>query len=349
MTCYKSLFFFIIIAIGFSCTRDLDVPFPEHQPRLTLNTFFVEGGTPFLHVSRSFSALETVTDSSILVKDATVELWKEGVKLSNFGYRDTVHIDTFGQYEVAPGIFDYFVEVNRRGIYLPDQELSSLEALKTYEFRASHPSFGEARAAVTLVPKPEILSIQMVKDSIVTRDFDDGYQDKWTALKIQLKDPGEVANYYNFTASVKYTDDGFQEQQVADTLFWYTADLVATDIIREADGVVYSENKPISDEAFDGQEQTIVVYIRLPGCCGYAEDLAREGDFTYYSIGLQAFMLDANYGVFQEKRELQRFNRTEGLEGALIPTEPVVVPGNVEGGYGLVGSFNSIVRSVDIP
>ncbi|MEM9721781.1 MAG: DUF4249 family protein [Bacteroidota bacterium] len=346
MNSYKIIFCFLWISLSLSCTRDLDIPFPEHQPLLTLNTFLVEGGTPFLQVSRSFGALETITDSSIIVKDAVVELWKDGVKLSNFQYKDTLQSDTVYIEEITPGQFEYYVEETRTGVYLPTSDIEPLAAFDLVEFQASHPAYGNASAEVTITPEPEILGVELVKDSIITRDFDDGYQDKWTALKVQVNDPGEIANYYNFSAVINYWQD-FGQQQGTDTLRW--PQIVATEIVREADGVVYGENGPISDQEFDGQAHTIVVYLRLPGCCGYAEDLAQEDEFTYYSVDVNTFMLDASYGIFQQKRELQRYNRTEGIEGALIPTEPVSVVGNVEGGYGLIGSFNGNTRRVWVP
>ena len=122
--------------LSLSCTRDLDIPFPEHEAQLTLNTFLVEGGIPFLQVSRSFGALETVTDSSILVKDATVELWKEGVKLSNLQFKDTVQVDTVYREEIAPGQFEYFTEVYRAGAYFPLKDIGPLQAFDNFEFRS---------------------------------------------------------------------------------------------------------------------------------------------------------------------------------------------------------------------
>lgn len=344
MRCIRSPFFLLMAVLMAACTQNLDIPFPEHQPRLTLNSFLVEGGTPFLDVTRSFSALETITDSAILIKDAQVELWKEGNKLANFRYVDSVRVDTILRYEIEPGRYEYVVEVNRKGFYTSEEELEALQVLETYEFRASHPTYGEAMAQSIIVPKPNILGVQLGKDSIVTRDFDDGYQDKWTAVKIQVQDPGEIGNYYNFIARIAFSDT---VNVGLDTL--YNFDVVSTEIVREADGIVYGENAAISDEEFDGQVHTLTVFIRLPGCCGYAEDLAREDNYVYHSVELEAFLLDANYGIFQKKRELQRYNRTEGIEGALIPTEPVVVSGNVLGGYGLVGSFNSLQWEARFP
>ena len=332
---------FLFLIIG-GCTRDLDIPFPEHESRLTLNSFIVEGSTPFLSVTRSFGALETISDTGILVKDANVELWQNGSSISTFQYKDSVYNDTLDAFEYEPGKFEYYIESTRRAFYFPMDELPIFRALESYEFRASHPSYGEATAQVTVVPQPEILGIEVVKDSIVTRDFDDGYQDTWTAVKVRLRDPGEIANYYNFSALVRYADSFVINQQRNDTLIW--PEIVATEIVREADGVVYGENEPISDQEFDGLEHTLTVFIRLPGCCGYPDELARQGDFLFYSVDVTSFMMDESYGIFQQKRELQRYNRTEGIEGALIPTEPVSVSGNVEGGYGLVGSFSSITR-----
>ena len=65
------------------------------------------------------------------------------------------------------------------------------------------------------------------------------------------------------------------------------------------------------------------------------------------SISIDVYTLDEFFGDYQEKLRLQSQSRTSGLESAFLPREPVSVIGNVEGGFGLIGSFNAARIDID--
>jgi len=345
----KRIYLLIISLLALSsCQTDLDIPFPEHEPQLVLNSFLVEDGSFFLYVTRSFSALENVNgfdDSALVVQDAEVSIWKDGEKLSDFEFYPAER-DTF-IYEVEPGtgIMDTFINIYNVWVYLPTTQLPPPKAGETYEYRASHPVYGEAVGRNTVLPEPQVLDVDIVIDSLTSTDFD-GYQDNWTAMKVRVLDPGDLLNYYSFSGIVSYTSE-FPDGSggtIQDTLIQGLQ--AATDIVNEG-GTVYGEFRPISDADFNGMEKTLIVYFRLPGCCGYPSDLARPGNEELLSINLQTFIMDADFGVYNEKLRLQSESRTVGIEGAIIPREPVSVVGNVEGGYGMIGSFNGNLTRID--
>lgn len=344
----KRIAYLLIISLFIAaCTKDLDVPFPKHESRLTLNSFLVEGNQPFLYLTRSFGALETVNDSIILVKDADVELWKEGIFFSKLIYKDTVVQDTFWKWPEGFGRDEFAISPRRVRAYLPKVPVDTLKAFETYEFRASHADYGEASASAKVVPKPEILSIEIVEDSLIYRDFLDGYQEKWSAVKVRVNDPPQVQNAYYFNPGTIAFEEIYNTQNIVDTL--YSTSYWATEILQDIDGYSYGENKMIPDYAIDGQEGEITVFVQLPGCCGYpGDDFDEEIEYRLLSLELQLIMVDQEYADFWEKQFLQVDNRSTGLESVFVPSEPVGVPNNVQGGYGLIGSYGVTIKTFDL-
>lgn len=324
------------------CQTDLDIPFPEHTPLLTLNTYLVEGEPFFLSVSRSYGATENVqsiNDTTILVKDAEVSVWKDGQKLMDLVYQ-TEGIELFLVEE--PDTSYFFPLVFDLNVYRSSDSTMLPEVGEEYEFRASHPTYGNASATVVAVPRVEVLDAELIPDSITTTDFD-GYQDRWTALNITLRDPGQLRNGYLIAARLDavfdfYDFDGTDLVLLRDTGEVYSP--VYTEIIQDGDGVFYGEISPIMDMDFDGQTTTLTVWVRLPNCCGYPSDFQDFGEVETLGVDLQVYLLDEDLAVFKEKHDLQRFSRTEGIVSAILPREPVSVVSNVEGGYGIVGSYS---------
>lgn len=337
--------FLIAITSLVSCQTDLEIPFPKHEPKLVLNSYMIEDGAIFLYLTRSFGALETVNDTNLIVRDAEVSVWKDGTKLADMSLLRDVN-DTI-IFEGTPGVLDTFIQNVIANVYLPDVELPAPKPGETYEFRAVHPTYGAASGQLKVLPKPEILSTELVRDSITTTDFD-GYQDVWSAMKIRVQDPGEYNNYYNFGMRLKYVqeyDDGFGNIFI-DTTDYFTS--VATGITRSPDGVVYGDYNPVSDAEINGQTSELFAWIRLPNCCGYPGDLSNRPEIELLEIGIEVYIMDENFGLFDSKHRLQYQSRTEGIESAILPREPVSVNGNVVDGYGLIASFNYLYQEVEL-
>lgn len=331
--------FLPVLALSFllSCQTDLDIPFPEHEPKLTLNGYLVEDGPVFLYVTRSFSALETIepyNDTSILLKNASVSVWKNGEKAGDLTFLAT-GIDT-----LTGGPFgnDTLFEYIQRNVYLLEDPTVVPKVGDEFEFVVTHPTYGEASVKAEVMPKPEILGVELAKDSLISTEFD-GYQQKWSAFKIRVNDPGSIDNYYGLKGLISIVDE-YEDGMggvFRDSLTYQIG--LSTQIVRDADGFVYGSDAPLSDSDFNGEEGILYGWIRLPGCCGYPNDIRRYNP-DLIKIEIETLLIDANFGVFQEKRTLQSQSRTSGIEGAILPREPVSVVGNVEGGYGLLGSFN---------
>lgn len=334
MKTYINILFSLILAsLILSCERNLEIPLPEHQSRLVLNALLFEEKIPILSVSRSFGTLETVSDSALLVPDATVELWSNGLKLTELSFLDTTIIDTI--YLEGGSSGEFFEDEIRVKAYFPPSSFSSLTPNQEYEFRASHPAYGNATAKATVMPKPEILGVTIVKDSVEKRDFDDGYLNRWTAIKVDVQDPAATENAYHLEANIRY----IQKDSPQDTLVSFSS--VYTSFTQSIDGIFYGEREMLKDDEFNGSTYTLIFYAELPFCCGYSEfGDTDDTNIEFISAELTLFLAESKFANYWEKQILQSENRSDGIEGILIQVESVQVKGNVEGGYGLVSSYN---------
>lgn len=336
----NSLILALLVVLA-GCSTDLEIPFPKHEPKLTLNSFLTPGEPIDLYLTRSFGTLENIDIDEILIRDSKVELFRDGNLIDEMTFVDTLFVDTVYSfsYPLGPGLPDttvYYTEERQTAKYIPSTNIDLPKAGETYRFVVTHPTYGTASAETTLPAKPILIDGSVVKDSIITRDFDDGYQDKWTAVKIRVDDPAGENNFYNFGAAVQAVNNEFAPQ--IDT--FYNWNWATTEIVRDVDGIVYGERGPVSDEEIDGTRGVLYAWIQLPGCCGYSTDIQREQYYEYLDVNVRVVAMTEAYARFQEKLQLQSESRLDGIESAFLPTEPVVIPSNVEGGYGVVGSFN---------
>ncbi|MEM7374015.1 MAG: DUF4249 domain-containing protein [Bacteroidota bacterium] len=342
----RSLFIAMLFGLLISaCTTNLEVPLPEHPARFTLNTFLTEGQPIDLYVSRSFGLLESVENNvkDILIPDAEVKLYKNGQFLDEMVFVDSSSLDTIYLSSVF-GFPDSFEVVTRDLVsskFVPSKELPLPVAGDIYRFEVSHPDY-EPASAETRIPFPAtLLSVQRVIDSVEDRDFDDGYLNRFDAIKIRLEDPSGP-NGYNVWGELMYTNPEYGP----DTMM--QAEWSNTEVVRELDGLVYGNALPIPDTEFDGGIGELITFYRYQGCCGYPEDIQQGRKNIFHQYKLKVFVLTEAYATYQTKFIQQRQSRLDGIESVFVPSEPVVIPSNVEGGFGIVGAYNHSTIILDL-
>lgn len=340
----------LIVGLFFSlflmaCTTNLEVPLPEYPARLTLNTFLTEDQPIDLYLSRSFGLLESIENNvkDILIPDAEVKLYRNGQLIDEMVYLDSTSLDTIYWSSVF-GFPDSFEVVTRDVVFskfIPSKEIPLPKAGETYRFEVSHPSFESAFAETTIPFPATLLSVERVQDSVEDRDFDDGYLNRFDAIKIRLEDP-IGPHGYNVWGELKGLFEGNESEP------FHQQEWCNTEVTRELDGLVYGNALPIPDDDFEGGTGELITFYRYQGCCGYPEDIQLAKNNEYQEYKLTVFILTKAYADYQTKLIQQRKSRLSGIESVFVPSEPVVIPSNVEGGFGIVGSYNqsSIVLSL---
>lgn len=329
---FPSLFF---VVFWISCSQNLDIPFPAHEPKLTLHAFLTPNEPIDLYLTHTYSILEEVEASEIAVLDAQVELWKNGQRIDNMIFVDTSYIDSSG-FTLFSGtpypqdtsqIFPHFYGAK----YVPSQSLGPLQAGDLIRFVVSHPIFGEA-SAETQIPVPaEVQQIDLRRNALRFREAGEDNEQKWSSLDIRIKDPLGIGDYYNFYVGVQNDI----ETTLPDTTI-IQSDLrwawTASEVLSYPNGFSFGYNKSLADEDFDGRVHTHRWWYRFPKYFGTEPEYAR--------LRVKAITLTEVYAHYLEKLNIQTDNRLSGIQGAFVPSESVVIPSNVKGGYGLVGSYN---------
>lgn len=78
--------FFLLLA----CDPIIDVPLPEHESRLVVNAYLIEGQEILVDVSKSVGILDEDEPSLRLVKDATVQIIENDQVLNTPAFTDSM-------------------------------------------------------------------------------------------------------------------------------------------------------------------------------------------------------------------------------------------------------------------
>ncbi|MEL6134873.1 MAG: DUF4249 domain-containing protein [Bacteroidota bacterium] len=329
-----------LLLTAVSCEVNLDVPIPEHTPRLTLNTFLSPDNFLQLYISRSFGIADDVNDSSILVTDAEVSIFRDGEFLDVMVFRDTVINDTFMttiQTSDTSIIFQSIQSWPGSTYFTKEPQRNPLPG-ETYTFVVTHPTLGEAEATTTIPEAIEIQDVDLVVDSIQNRDLE-GFEASWNAMNIRFNDPGDQENFYKFYYFAQYEQERFSSGGV-DTLG--QGSQLGIDLQQTADGFQFADLSPLSDTEFNGASPAqATTWFQL-----FTNSFDINGNPVppnIIEVEIELFSMDKEYAIFSEKKLLQDASYTTGIESAFFPAEPVILNSNVKGGYGLVGSFNRTI------
>ncbi|MEL7530640.1 MAG: DUF4249 family protein [Bacteroidota bacterium] len=318
---FKYFLLLALAALSFACESDLDVPFPEHEPRLALNAYFTTEEAPTIYLNQSVSKDQPLF-SNYLVPDATASLWSEGQLIGDFVYRDTViqiqntsgsfREETLGKYELVG---------------------TQLETGKSYEVRADHPDFPEIRAE-TLIPSATSMRDFTFEPEVSRRANETGTVFEYDNLiKFSFDDPAGEANSYFLEMDIRYSSPGMPD----DTAVYISlGQPVAADLMSEELSITQFGSW-FRDSLRDGQ--TIDAVYRFTTSSFDANLGSWTSSEEIYSISLN--LINANELTYQYLQKIQQQNRASSQDFFdLFPPESINVPSNVEGGYGLLGGLS---------
>lgn len=325
----KALFFIALLGLT-ACVSDLDIPLPAHQERLVVQSRLVAGEPAYVYLTHSYAIDAAVTLDELLVRDATVEIWTDGARLETLTYRDTVYA-TFDSAN------------NRSGRYASD---FVVEAGRRYELRITHPDYPAVRAEALVPAMPEVLGFEVIRDTIVLEETIGDFIRIQSMLRPTVQDPAGVANFYDFEALIAYRDTT-NEIPINDTFFQSL--FLERNLGFDVDGNLVGDQNPVSDSTFDGMVHTFDLLTILPdGCCFFVEnsfDLSQLPRAEIFYIDLRIRAVEPAISQYLRQLRLQRNSNLDGIASAILPSEPVTVGGNIEGGEGFfAGEASVLVR-----
>lgn len=171
-----------------SCETSLEVDLPEHETKLVVNGIQKQGEPFLIHLSRSYGFQEVVSESALLVDDATVEIWENGSLLETLVFMDTM-VNPYWNWDPE-------AEADLRlGHYISPGGLIP-EVGKTYELRIKHAELGEATGQMTLLELETPVSSAFYPDTITITDID-GYVYYNSVGRFTLPEGSNTSMYYS--------------------------------------------------------------------------------------------------------------------------------------------------------
>lgn len=315
---YLSLF--ILVLSLSACEFDVDVPFPEHKPKIVMYGLVETDQAPEIYLAKSKGILDNSSLESQIIKDATVSLYEGELMLGEMVYRDT----TFWIFD--DNNFSSTDSVLRSiGKYTLDAY--KMEAGKTYTVKVSHPDFEAVEAITQIANRASIGNIEFDLEAATVTD-PDGYTYEESSLTVEINDPPGEENFYKAELNISVKDSsGITLYE--DHIYYLGASYSG---VGGAGGHVI-DGEWWSDSNFDGQNFNALFVFDQPYLLG-------ENNNEDYVVTLKATIYSANRDVFLhlDKVNKQREAAYSGIE--IFPPEAIVLYSNVKNGYGVFGGLN---------
>lgn len=302
-TFFKYLTLLALVGALTACTRQIDMPLPEHQARLVANALLVSDEPARIVVSRSFGMDEPYNGETIYLTDATVTLSRDGQTPETLAY-DDLGEGKFGHFSsqaVVPG--------------------------SRYVLEVSYPDYPALRQEMVMPTRPQVTGI---RGELGVRL--DPLGNRIDEIAYDLLDPADTANYY--ALAVRFWPDSANANTPLPSLHYWVP--LGSSGIPYPDpiGELAQGYEVISDEEFDGQAVSVRFESALLGGFGrytFTEDELRQGYFVLELISLNepAYRFGKTLQAHQSSRTflyLTSFGQHQF---------PITMYTNAEGGYGV--------------
>lgn len=300
-------------------TSALDIETPEYVPGVVVRGFLVADSVAVIRLGESWDPYEGRPVNRNFREEtpaAVVTLAREGLPADVLTLRSEACEDYSRPPDPTTG-FPYTYECG------PYVGTVPVEAGATYVLRVEAEGFAPAEATVTVPRRPEVA---VTEEAVGT--------DQPRRLQIRLRDPLGAGDLYGLSLlSIARTGRGTicENSVCRDTVFVFenpsrgrlqfdTSDPLLVATAREFDDDIAFASFP--DDTFDGREKT----FSITPSTDYFEG-STEGELIVQIAALSSDVYDAYQIEFGSGGDDNPF------------AEPVNLPSNVEGGYGLVGGI----------
>ena len=320
----------VVLASGCDFTPVLDIPLPEHEQRVVLQSILVADSTVAIHVSLSEDPYRNVHDQQAYedtqkrLAAATVELVQNGQVVERLSR--PLCRDFLGRPESYPGE-EPFGEDERCGPYKSE---ARTEAGGTYTLRVRVEGAPEASATATVPERVEVSEVEAVGEERVA---------------FRLRDPVGLGHHYALQLSpVVYTYENTYSygcgppdyQGCRDTTVVERSSFPQSFRTRDpflitaarAPGDEFLDLVAFDDQTFDGTQRTFTLE---PNGIARGDGMS---DNQLWLISLDANSYDAYQAAYFSLGDDNPFE------------EPSNLPSNVVNGYGIVGAATIHARAL---
>lgn len=308
------LYIILLALLALACEETVDIPLPEHTARLVFFSATQPEDSLRLHLTRSYGPLERVTMNDLLIDNAEVTFFLNGVDQGQVQYRDTSLHSQFGDGDSS----SYYLSLGEPA-----------QAGDRITIEVSHPDFETARGETVIPQAGSVIQSQLIQNAFRSvSSANDAYTQ--SLLRLTFSNPNDAAIFYRVNrAFFSFINPTAPNQQQFGVM------TILGPAVPASDGGF--ESLELYAEQPSSGEITIDFLCELPNAYAPVDQWVEvEPD----SLWIETEFANSDYAQYFEKLRAQQ-QSAGGIN--LTPAEPVELYSNVEGGHGVVGSF--IIRT----
>jgi len=331
----------LLILVLQSCEEILQIKIPESGPMITVNCILNEGVPIQMRVSGS-QPYPPITDTDLVIKNATVKLYEDNVYIEDLAYNETFNVMRI------PHVTAEYHSLNQ---FRPRTDHS-------YSIKVSSPGFPDVNSSTYLPDPVPIISI----DTSTVYTMSGPYQYKTIECKIKFRDPPGIRNYYKLSLSrvgSYYLRAGSIPGYSGTFTVEYSIPFICHDL-----NAVYFKKPPesqvlvipdfqedeaipdkiyLADDSFDGKMYELIVMIPFY----LLEDRAYSPSgvkFKMRKINFELSSITEEYYKYARSNYIQIYKKNDFF------SEPCYVYNNIVNGTGIFsGSSASVDSSILLP
>lgn len=292
-----------------SCEREIEVPFPDHEPRLVVNSLAYSNQLLRVFVSRSFGMNEELNEADLYLTDATVELWRDGSLVENLTYFAYNSDRDFGYYSS-----------------------DTIQAGSSYRLVVSHPDYPQTSLDMTMGRSPKILNATYVADA---GPGPDGYP--IVQLILELDDAPDQENFYALRGTILAVPADSTLNITGNSAAWEPLGTGSENINRLGYYI-------LPDAAFAGKRVELVFENTFASQFEYDRETYPLQYLSYelLVVNRPAYQMGNEYGLH---RYSQRFI---DLDLSVLTRSALPYYSNAEGGLGFFGGITSVMDTLHL-
>ena len=299
------------VAILFSCTKEVQVAFPEHEPQLVINSLF----SPDKAINVTLGESKAILDDSdrLPIKDAQIVLHQGNVQIDSLVWQEETRT-----YK------------------------STIKALEgnVYGFQLNYKD--NFLRAKDHIPRTPLFENSVIIDSV----YFGGEGEFFNQLTITLIDNPDEENFYELVLLYykKHSQEEAEEESQSffnDFTSSVSYDVNNNDPIILSEGLLpyYPETLLFTDKNFSHTRQTLKLNYDLFNLSFYDNNTDRE-----ISVILKLRSVSSNYYTYKKNQIIHLNNQESDLwEGT---GEPISVYSNISNGLGIFAGYNEVIDTI---